>query len=193
MSFVSGPYKWTFNVGTTRQPLGITEDAPALRYMHNGVPILADAYGGNPIDAIYTGMTGMIGFVFQEWDAVGLQALLSRPGGIMGRFGELGCPFIEKQADVLIGQRLPFADCVTPEYFIAYRAAILPNNEIEIFFGGSRLRQVPIVFQLYPYARDTDATGGTPDTVQIFELLASLPANITKTGATSLATFISSS
>jgi hypothetical protein len=191
MSFISGPYRWTFTPETgIRLPLGITEDAPSLRYSQNGIPINADAYGGNPIDAIYTGMTAFIGFVFQEWDETGVQHLLSTPGGVMGQLGSLGCPFIDKQAGVLIGERLPFADCAEPEIFIAYRASMAPNQEIELSFGGSRLRQVPIVLQLYPYAR---TVGTNPnETVHVFELLDALPVpNPLKSHATSLANYIS--
>lgn len=181
MSFISGPYRWTF----AGESLGITETAPLLRYTQNGVPIIADAAGGLPIDAIFTGLTGFMGFTFQEWDADGIQELLARPGGQIGQYTNIGCPFIDAQADVLIGTRIPFAACVSPDIFIAYRASVVPNQEIELAFGGSELRRVPIVLQLYPYAR--------PETVHIFELIENIddmPEDVTKSGATSLATYI---
>ncbi len=180
MGFHSGPYNWTFN----ELPLGITADAPILTPIPTGAPVTADLFGGEPVDEIYTGMTATMQMVFQEIDETGLVALLNTHGINNGQVKNLGCPMGEQLSDVLLGTVSNNASCsdITKKFFIAYRAVIAANTPIEMLRGG-RLQQVPVLFNLWPYVRDSPQGS---DSIHLYEWLATLPGDVSRDGAVSL-------
>lgn len=160
MNFIAGPYRWSWGGET----LGIVEDAPRIEFTLNGEPIRADLIGGNRIDDIYQGLTGSIDFVFQQFNAQGvLNAINGGASGVFGRWDDLGCSMLDRRSDVLWGQAIPSADCLynlpgAGRHFLAFRAVISTGTPISFLMGG-RLRQVPIRFNLLPYARENAGTG----------------------------------
>ena len=196
MGFTAGPYRWTFG----GQPLGIVEDAPRLQFSYQGQPINSDIVGGGPIDYIFTGLTGTLELVFQEFTSAGVQLMLKALSGQIGKFANLGCPIVNASADVLHGVAIDAAQCLTGagsgRTFVAFRAAIAPNQPIDWTMGG-RLRQVSARFSLFPYAREgmNTITNSAPETksspVGIFELIDGVfAAPPTKADAIDLATWI---
>lgn len=181
MSFISGPYAWTFG----GRPLGTLEVAADVNIRKLGRPIVADAFGGQQIDHIQVGLTGTIDMIFQEADAPGVELLLATfSGGKFGQLGKLGCPGLEASANVLCGERLSIAECASPAVVIAYRAAIPPDYDIRMLFG-SELRNVPIRFQLYPYERSIGS-----GTLQVVEFLDGKPADVTKAAALGMPAYL---
>jgi len=181
MSFIAGPYAWTFG----GRPLGTLELAASVNIRKLGRPIVADAFAGQQIDHIQTGLIASVDMIFQEADAPGVQLLLDTFSGTkLGRLGKLGCPGLEASANVLCGERLSLATCASPNVLIAYRAAIPPEYDIRLLYG-SDLRQVPIRFQLYPYEREIGS-----GTLQVFEELDAKPEDTTKDGALGMPAYL---
>lgn len=181
MSFVAGPYAWTF----AGRPLGVVEDGVQLTIRKLGAPVVADAFGGQPVDYIQQGLIGSMDVVFQEFDALGVQYLLDTySGASFGQIGNLGCPGVDISANVLCGERLPFANCTSPNVIIAYRAAIPPDFDLSLLFG-SRLRNVPVRFNLYPYEREIGS-----DNLHIVELLSAKPGSTSFGSAASIKQYL---
>jgi len=196
MTFIAGPYLWHWGAATpggSPLSLGTLAEAPLLSYQDNTVDITADYWGGQAIDGIYQGKTGTLEMICQEWDAPGVQAALKSFSGTLDGIGSmnlLGCPIVSSVSDVLYAQLIDNATgtCGTPAQFVAYRAALEPNNQVS-FTLGLTLRQVPLRFTLYPYERG--GTQGFPN-FHVFEFndttsiptraqACELPAYITNT------------
>ena len=149
MPFIAGPYAWTFS-GLN---LGVIAEAPILTIGNNSAPITADVWGGQEVDSIYLGKTASLEFIFQEWDAPGVQAILQMfsGGGNIGSMVRLGCP-MSNEADVLWGQRIGSGTPCGAKYahFLAYRATLASNTPLA-FNLGQELRSLPVRFELQPY------------------------------------------
>jgi hypothetical protein len=155
MSMIAGPYKWRFGANS----LGIVANAPEVEWVNHSQPITADAWGGQEIDGINLGKTGILEMVFQEYDALGVVDVLQSFSGTTGQpggMGNLGCTFAELEADVLWGQAIdPANNCASPDQFVAYRAIVAPDTPIRHTLGWT-LKQIPIRFTLYPYRRNNN-------------------------------------
>ena len=154
MSFVAGPYAWTLGsaggpVGSV-VPLGITEDAPNLEIATQGDPIIGDNLGGSMQDGVFRGGDCYFDAVLQEYDAA-LTAKALYP--YAAEFGAVGCvgALLSNYADELIGTPLnPTCTTTGTNLFTGFKAVLALNFPIRLLMG-SRLRNVPIRFQLLPY------------------------------------------
>lgn len=153
MGFIAGPYTVTYNA----KALGIVEDAPALEFTNSVDRITGDNLGDSLQDGVYRGGNCFIDMVLQEFNAAGaLEAFWpwSDDAGEVGIIGKLLNDF--DAALVLTAVAGTSAAAVggwSP--FTATHAVLAPGFPIRLLFG-SRLRNVPIRFQLLPY----DSGGG---------------------------------
>ena len=154
MSFIAGPYTWTFGtsggpVGSVA-PLGVTEDGPSLEFSAQVDPIIGDNLGGSMQDGIYRGGDCFIDMVLQEYNAAGARFAFYPWNTAFGTIGCVGA-LLSAYADQLVATPLnPTCTGAGTLVFTGFKAVLAPNFPIRILMG-SRLRNVPIRMQLLPY------------------------------------------
>jgi hypothetical protein len=157
MAFIAGPYTWT--LGSVSGPLGAVfplgtiEDAPSLELPNNNVdPIRGDNLGDATQDGVFRAGDCFLNLVLQEYNALGAKYAFA-PYAV--EFGMVGCvgSLMSEYADELIGTPLSPGCTLGAEAtktFLGYRAVLAPGFPIRLLMG-SRLRNVPLRFQLLPF------------------------------------------
>jgi len=144
MTFVAGPYTVTYDGDS----LGILEDAAPLDILNSQIEITGDNEGDTIQDTITRGNRLYLEMVLQEFDAAGAAAAFwpwSATFGVLGQVGRLGT-----------GIALPLVltavagTTATPATITCSKALLAPNFNVRTLIG-TRLRQVPIRFLLFPY------------------------------------------
>jgi len=174
MSFLSGPYVWSFGpvdhaVGT--ELLGVVEDAPTLRMSRDSDPITGDNLAASIQAVVDRGGNLFIDMILQELDpdavlrawwpydpsAVnGVPAQLGRIGTSTGRtFGRL-TPSFELRAEKLINaSEIGAADRFM--HLLRFQfTSIAPGFDVSQLIG-SRLRNVPMSFLSKIFLDGTDS------------------------------------
>lgn len=164
MSFISGPYAWTYGspggpVGAA-YPLGTIEDAPALEMGNEVDPISGDNLGSAMQDGIFRGGSCFLNLVLQEYN-LPVAHYCFHPWAT--NFGDVGCvgSLLSTYADSLVGT--PLSPLCTLggvlveglKVITFYKAVLAPGFPIRLLFG-SRLRNVPLRFAILPYEVDVD-------------------------------------
>lgn len=156
MSFIAGPYTWTY--GTQSGPmggtytLGITEDTATLEYSGAGVdPIRGDNLGDVIQDGVFRGGNYYLELVLQEYNLPAARHCFHPWTGTFGEVGIVGS-LLSAYADVI--QATPLSPLSTlgtesTKILYIYKAVLAPGFSIRHLFG-SRLRNVPVRFLLLP-------------------------------------------
>jgi len=142
--------------------LGIMTEAPRLRDRPISEPINADAAGGIPADYLAMGRFATLDLVLAEYNSLGCEELLKTAGG-QGTLANVATPMVDLYHRIVFGIGIG-AQLGKHNVFIARCAAIAPNYPLDLLMG-SKLRQVPVQLQLFPYNYPT--TGGN---LQCYEL-----------------------
>lgn len=169
MAFIAGPYTWTFGtpsgpVGAART-LGVIEDAPTLELVGEVQPIIGDNLGSTLQDGVFRGGNCFLSMILQEYNADAAKYAFAP---YTAEFGEVGCvgALMSNYADALVGTPLAplctlgsssvppgVADPESTKLFTGFKAVLAPGFPIRMLLG-SRLRNVPIRFQLLPYTEN---------------------------------------
>lgn len=184
MSFLSGPYFWSFGPidhTTGTQPLGVVEDAPTFRMAREADPITGDNLGAAIQGIVDRGGNLFIDMILQELDAdavlrawwpydpaaavapasnAGVPVQLGRIGitgtgaGTGRQIGRL-TPTFELRGDKILNP----GDLPTTDRFMTLlrfqAAAIAPGFDVTQLLG-SRLRNVPMSFLCQLFLDGTD-------------------------------------
>lgn len=144
MSFIAGHYTVTYNA----QTLGIVEDAIQLEITPAVDPIVGDNYGASVQDGVYRGGNCFIDMVLQEFNATGALDAFWPFADTFGKLGVVGT-LLSSFAAALVLTAVS-GTTATPATLTADKAVLAPNFPIRTLWG-TRLRNVPIRFQLLPY------------------------------------------
>ena len=145
MAFIAGPYTVTYGGNA----LGVIEDAPALEMTASVDPISGDNLGDSIQDGVYRGGNLYFDMVLQEYNAAGAAAAFW-PYGALGVMGQVGRLLTAVDAALVLTAVAGTSASATPATITATNAVLAPNFPVRLLFG-SRLRNVPIRFQLLPY------------------------------------------
>lgn len=144
MSFIAGPYTLTYNA----QTLGIVEDAINMELTPVVDPIVGDNLGGSIQDGVYRGGNMYLDMVLQEYNAAGALAAFWPYADAYGKIGTPGV-LLSGVAKALVLTAVA-GTTATPATITANKAVLAPNFPVRMLFG-SRLRNVPLRFQLLPF------------------------------------------
>ena len=176
MSFLSGPYFWSFGAIdhiATAEPLGVVEDAPTFRMARESDPIVGDNLGAAIQGVVDRAGSLFMDMILQELDADAVlrawwpydPAALPPADGVPVQLGRVGTstgrtigrltPTFELRATKILN----VGDSVTDRQmtFLRFKnASLAPGFDITQLLG-SRLRNVPISFlcQLFVESGDT--------------------------------------
>lgn len=155
-SFMTGYYTMQWNNGTVGAPaladMGLVDGVRRLRRRRKGTPIMADKYGDSKIDGVYRGGDCFLAVTFKEWTSQIRSALwpFGADFGAMGQVGRLEAG-LSRQI-VLTAEAGSLAAAANgPATITADLALIAEENDIEIILGNEQ-RDIPVLFQLLPYA-----------------------------------------
>ena len=146
MTFIAGPYTVTYGGSS----LGIVEDAPALEVVSSYDPITGDNLGDALQDGVYRGGNCFVDLVLQEYDAAGALAAFWPWNGTLGRVGQPGVLLSSFSASLVFTAVAGTTASANPATLTSTNAVLAPGFPVRLLFG-SRLRNVPIRFQLLPY------------------------------------------
>lgn len=168
MSFVSGPYTWTYNGWS----LGVLADAPRLRFGFTAEEIRGDNLGEAIQGLINRGGSMYLDLIFQEWDLRAVQEViwpfLAYQGnlshlGFMGTaiaaeagYPAIGCPMAGKP---LIATATA-SSCASPKTFTFTNALLAPQTDVA-WLMGSTLRNVPVSMLIIPRISPAEVGGQT--------------------------------
>ena len=159
--FVAGAYTavWDGDV------LGTTENGFELEIVYFGEEITGDNYGDTVQDVVHRGGNCFINCVLEEWrqGSVNLISMFDNadPGtpGNIGMIGRMGTAIPDSGASVtgqlVLTHTTLSAAQDSPTTLTANNAIIAPGFSTRINFN-SRLRKIPIRFQLLPYGDSPD-------------------------------------
>lgn len=160
MTLIAGPYTVTYN----SQVLGIIEDAWSLEITPSVDSIQGDNLGDSVQDGVYRGGNCFLDFVLQEFDAAAARLAFWPYNSIFGDVGQVGTlqsSFAKTLVLTAVAGTTAFTE--GPKTITSTDNCVLAANfPIRMLFG-SRLRSVPIRFQLLPY--DHTHSGGTAQPV----------------------------
>jgi hypothetical protein len=158
MTFIAGAFTGTYNAalgGAGALSLGICEDGFELEEIHYGEPIKGDNAGDAVQDVVYRGRDVFLSAVFEECDLSGLmrcmnphvaQSALSD----QGRMGTVGMLHTNLAGILLLTAVAGTTAATVPATLTAGKAILAPGQSMRRLLA-SRLRKVPIRFQLLPY------------------------------------------
>ncbi len=162
MTFIAGPYTmtWTPPSGTA-QALGILQDGFELEWMMHAELIKGDNLGDTVQDGVYRGGDMFVNCVCEEFDAAALYGghatrtqIFNPANANFGRHGQAGV-LLSALAGVLILARVSASTGATPTTITADRAILANGHVIRAKFA-SRLRVIPMRFQLLPYTASSN-------------------------------------
>ena len=148
MSFISGPYNWTWNDVS----LGIVEDAPEVAAQLGDEVITGDNLGDSIQGIIDRGGNVFLTFIFQEWD---LAKKAFWPGAADANSFDVSKVGGLRPTGVLKGTAIT-GSLVTPKLWTAPRATIAPGFNVR-YQLGSRLRNVPVTVLCMPSVRVSES------------------------------------
>ncbi len=152
-TFIAGAYTSTYNsVGT-----GITADGYTLDQQSSAEMIDdTDVYGQSAIDAIYRGGNCFITFTSNAYKAGSITPFW--PWGALGVMSTTSAPIGRLATDVASAHVLTSTAntpaAAAPASLTASEAILAPNNNASLVFS-SKLRQVPVRLQYFPYVDST--------------------------------------
>lgn len=154
-TFVAGRYAGTFNA----VDVGITRDGYVLEQESRQEVIdETDLYGGSVIDAVYRGGNCFLRFDSKAYKAGSITPFW--PWGALGVLFTTAAPIGRLATDVASAMVLTATAgtpaAAAPATLTAPDAILAPNSSAALLFN-SKVREVPVRLQLFPY----DATGGT--------------------------------
>ena len=145
-TFAPGYYTCTWN----SNDLGLVNGVRRLRRRYRSQSIQADKFGDSQIDGVYRGGDVFLSMVFKEWTAAVRAALwpFDSDFGDMGQCGRL----LSDLAETLVLSVESGSPAATAGFasLQANLAILAPDNDVEIIFGNEQ-RDVPVLFQLFPY------------------------------------------
>lgn len=144
MTFIAGPYTATYN----GQTIGIVQDGFELEIATEVEKITGDNLGSSVQDGVYLGGNAYISCVLEEFDATGVLAAFWPYAASFGLMGQVGTLLTAYDA-ALVLTKISGTNA-SPTSLTAAQAILAPNYPLRMLFG-SRLRRVPIQFQLLPY------------------------------------------
>lgn len=142
--FAPGYYSMTYD----GDDMGLVEGVRRLRRRANAQMITTDKYG--LVDGVYKGGECFLAMTFKEWNA-DIQAALWPFGADIGEMGLNGRLLTGMaKAIVLTAEAGTPAATLGPATITANLAILAPENDVEVILGNEQ-RDVPVLFQLFPY------------------------------------------
>ena len=169
MSFIAGPYYWQLN----NNIIGVVEDAPRFRRVPTYEEITGDDFGDAVQAVVYRAGNMFLDMVFLEWDRDAVQQAIEPTATQLSSgeplFGQIGESAIEP-GYVLDASRTHAVGTVFPgpgqqpnlegtamagqaPASVRAIARIAPGQSSDVLFG-SRNRNVPVSFQLFPFLEE---------------------------------------
>lgn len=145
--FVAGPYIGTYG----GLALGVVQNGFELELTTFAERVIGDNLGDSKQDGVYRGQDGFLNAILEEYDLQGVRNAFA-PYGALGAIGQVG----RMQSDVasqlvltvIAGTRAALA-AAGPATLTAVKS-ILPENYPIRMLLASRLRSIPLRFQLLP-------------------------------------------
>lgn len=144
MAFVAGPY--TLALGGNS--LGVIDDAIRMSISPSVDPITGDNLGDVIQDGVYRGFNITLDMVLNEYNAAGALAAFFPWNATIGRLDTPGKLLTDYDASLVL-TKIAGTNAIY-NTLTASQAVLAPNFNVDILFG-TRLKQVPIRFQLLPY------------------------------------------
>lgn len=152
-SFIAGPYTVAYNA----LALGILEDGITLEATQSTEAITGDNLGDSIQDAVYRGGNVFLDMVLQQFDAAGAQsAFWPYEFANWGNVGQIGTLSSDWSKPLVLTSVA--GTSAVPAVLTVPNVILAPNYPVRMLFA-SRLRNVPIRFQVLP----TPRSSGDPD------------------------------
>jgi len=159
-TFAAGPYSATYNTdeasgdpagkGEGTRDLGLVEGVRRWQRVLEAHPVRSSAFGKTEIDGVYQGGQCFCLMTFKEWSNAVRDAVwpFGKRFGCIGQVGRM----LTDLAGVLTLTAQPNTPAATAgPATLTFRKAILsPGHNSEVVLGAQQ-RDVPIVFQCFPY------------------------------------------
>lgn len=152
MTFISGPYKATFD----GKNLGKVQDGFRLVFTSSAHPVRGNNLAMTEQDAIYQGGSCFLSFILSEYNAPAVEKLIWPFDEKLGFLGKLGRRFFKFSKRILLERIDPDKNSqdkktnASPKQLWANKAVLAPGFPLELLLA-SRPRVVPIRLQLFPY------------------------------------------
>jgi hypothetical protein len=148
-TFVAGRYSGTYNA----VDVGITRDGYNLEQESSGEVLdETDAYGGSVIEAVYRGGSCFLSFTAKAYKAGSTTPFW--PWGALGVMSTAAAPIGRLATDVASAMVLTATAATpaatAPATLTATKAILASNGSASLLFN-SKVREVPVRLQLYPY------------------------------------------
>ena len=168
MTFVAGPQTVTYTPSTLQGggsalSLGIVEDGYEIEHVSFADPIRGDNLGESIQDGVYRGRDCFVNAVLEEFDLEGVRRAILQPWvdadavTDIGEIGQVG-RLLSNIAGILTITPVAgttAATSATPGVLTANKAILAPGFPVR-FLLATRLRKIPIRFQLLPYTDSGD-------------------------------------
>lgn len=165
MTFIAGPYTATYAAalgGAGAQTLGIVEDGFDLEEIHYAEAVRGDNLGDTVQDYVNRGKDVFINAVFEECDLAAVAramfpgANLNAPNFLnyQGSVPQVGTLHTNLAGALVLTAVAGTTAVASPATLTALKAVIAPNYAMRRAMA-SRLRKIPMRFQLLPYVVST--------------------------------------